>query len=94
MAKMVDGTELYGKAIETIHQLRERVSLLEKAFHAYVADGLEASRQGRSLDPPVLGFCLNCGFPVYDSDIGGGGRYHYALRGIMSAAIVCSDPRL
>lgn len=83
-------------AVTTIHELRKRVALLERAFTAYITDGLAAtaSRRDCKPDPPILGLCKDCGFPVYDSDIGEGGRYHYSPQGVMSRPIVCNVPRL
>lgn len=81
-------------AVALIHRLRDRVTLVERAFTAYVIDNLEETRQGRRPDPPILGLCANCGFPVYESDIGSGGRFHYSPQRYMSAPLVCNSPRI
>jgi hypothetical protein len=81
-------------AITLIRRLRERVSQVERAFTAYVTDGLDSTRRGGRPDPPILGLCANCGFPVYDSDVGDGGRFHYSPQGYVSKPIVCDAPRL
>jgi len=47
--------------------------LVERAFIQFVTDGHRLER-GSYDQPPVLGCCRVCGFPVYES----GGLHHYS----------------
>lgn len=94
--KVVDGTTLYHNAIRTIDALRKRVNLIERAFTAYVTDDLEkfATDHHEKQSPPILGFCISCGFPVYESDMGNGGKFHYTGGRYQSSPIVCGSAQL
>ena len=61
--------------------LENRIAQLERAFIAYVTD----DHLGHPVDPPVLGLCANCGFPVYENN----GLWHYSRQGVASKPIVC-----
>jgi hypothetical protein len=91
---VVDGTEIFRKSIEAIHELRARLEIVERAFRAYVTDDLDQSNRGEKSFPPVLGLCATCGFPVYESDIGNRGRFHYSPQRYMSKPLVCGLPKL
>jgi hypothetical protein len=92
---VVDGADLYGKAIEKIHELRARLEVVESAFRAYVSDDLEESRRGdERRNPPILGLCAKCGFPVYESDCHSGRMFHYSRMRFMSKPLTCNQPKL
>lgn len=93
---MVDGTELYHESIRVIEELRGQVARFEKAFTAYVTDELEltSTKAHDKPSPPILGFCKFCAFPVYESDVGSGGLYHYTGGRYQSMPLVCGSARL
>lgn len=72
--------------------LRDRVSLLERAFTAYASDTM-AKRAPQPIDPPILGFCVTCGFPIYASERDGE-HFHYSPQGYYCAPIVCGYAKL
>lgn len=96
VVKTLDGTQLYREAIQKIHDLRARVALIEEAFTAYVTDELEetATKSHEKQSPPILGLCVKCGFPVYESEVGSGGLYHYSGGRYQSQPRICIQARL
>jgi hypothetical protein len=72
---------------EHFGEMAREAAALEKVVKAFTNYINDYHRHAGLKDPPVLGICMNCGHPVYESDHGGG-FFHYGYR----PSEICGQP--